>query len=127
MGDHCAAVRRVLEAGRPGEVYNIGGNCEMANIDLVRLLCAVLDQEQPRADGCSYASQIEHVRDRPGHDRRYAMNAGKILLELGWQPAETFGTGIRKTVRWYLDHACWLENVTSGAYRDWIAAHYARH
>lgn len=122
--DHCAALRRVLDAGVPGETYNIGGGQEMANIDVVELLCAILDELRPRADGVSYASQIAFVADRPGHDRRYAINAAKIERELGWRPEETFATGIRRTVAWYLDHADWVEGVTSGAYRDWIARQY---
>ena len=125
VGDHCSAIRRVLEAGRPGDTYNIGGWNEKTNLDVVRTLCAILDQEQPRADGQSYAAQIAFVQDRPGHDRRYAIDAGKTERELGWRPAETFDTGIRKTVRWYLDHQDWARNVTSGAYRDWVARQYA--
>jgi dTDP-glucose 4,6-dehydratase len=123
--DHCSAIRRVLEAGRIGETYNIGGCNEKTNIDVVRTLCAILDQESPRADGQSYAAQITFVKDRPGHDRRYAIDASKIERELGWRPAETFDTGIRKTVRWYLDHQAWVQNVTSGSYRNWIERQYA--
>jgi dTDP-glucose 4,6-dehydratase len=123
--DHCSAIRRVLEAGRVGETYNIGGCNEKTNIDVVRTLCAILDQESPRADGQSYAAQITFVKDRPGHDRRYAIDASKIERELGWRPAETFDTGIRKTVRWYLDHQAWVLNVTSGSYRNWIERQYA--
>lgn len=122
--DHCSAIRRVLEAGRIGETYNIGGASEMANIDVVRLLCAVLDEIRPRADGRSYAEQIAFVRDRPGHDRRYSIDARKIGRELGWQPAETFESGIRKTVRWYLDNPDWVDSVQSGSYRDWISTNY---
>lgn len=122
--DHCSAIRRVLEAGRPGEVYNIGGWNEKPNIEVVRTLCAVLDAESPRADGRSYAEQITFVKDRPGHDRRYAIDARKIERELGWKPSETFETGIRKTVRWYLDNAEWVRQVTSGEYRNWVATHY---
>jgi len=125
VGDHCSAIRRVLAAGRLGEVYNIGGSSEQANIDVVHTLCRILDEERPRADGKPYAEQITYVKDRPGHDRRYAIDARKITDELGWTPAETFETGIRRTVRWYLDHQPWVANVTSGAYRDWIAKHYA--
>jgi dTDP-glucose 4,6-dehydratase len=125
VGDHCAAIRRVLAAGGLGEVYNIGGSSEQANIDVVQTLCRILDEERPRADGKPYAEQITYVKDRPGHDRRYAIDARKISGELGWRPAETFETGIRRTVRWYLDHQPWVANVTSGAYRDWIATHYA--
>jgi dTDP-glucose 4,6-dehydratase len=122
--DHCAALRRVLDAGAPGETYNIGGGQEVANIDVVGLLCAILDELRPRADGISYASQIAFVADRPGHDRRYAIDAGKIERELGWRPQESFATGIRRTVAWYLAHGDWVEGVTSGAYRDWISRQY---
>ena len=125
VGDHCAAIRRVLEAGRPGEVYNIGGSSEMANIDVVHVLCGILDELRPRTDGRSYREQIAFVKDRPGHDRRYAIDARKITGELGWRPAETFASGMRRTVRWYLDHQDWVANVTSGSYRDWVAKHYA--
>ena len=122
--DHAAAIRRVLEAGRPGETYNIGGWNEQPNLEVVRTLCRILDEESPRADGRGYAEQITFVKDRPGHDRRYAIDARKIERELGWRPAETFETGIRKTVRWYLDHQDWVGEVTSGAYRDWVDRHY---
>lgn len=124
VGDHCAAIRRVLEAGRIGEVYCIGGSSEKANIDVVTTLCEILDQARPRADGASYREQITFVKDRPGHDRRYAIDAGKIRTELGWRPAETFVSGLERTVRWYLDHQDWVVDVTSGGYRDWIAKHY---
>ncbi len=126
VGNHCAALRRVLEAGAPGETYNVGGNQEMANIDVVRLLCAILDELHPRADGATYATQIAFVADRPGHDRRYAIDAGKLERELGWRPQESFAGGIRKTVAWYLAHGGWVDRVTSGAYRDWIARQYGR-
>jgi dTDP-glucose 4,6-dehydratase len=122
--DHCRAIGRVLEAGRVGEVYNVGGRSEKANLDVVRTLCAILDELSPRADGKSYREQITFVADRPGHDRRYAIDAGKIERELGWQPAETFETGLRKTVRWYLDHPDWVAHVTSGAYREWVGKQY---
>lgn len=122
--DHCAAIRRVLDAGRVGEVYNVGGWNEKANLDVVRILCAILDDLQPRADGRSYTEQIAFVADRPGHDRRYAIDAGKLERELGWKPAETFETGIEKTVRWYLEHQDWVRGVTSGAYRDWTLRQY---
>jgi dTDP-glucose 4,6-dehydratase len=125
VGDHCAAIRRVLEAGRPGDVYNIGGSSEMANIDVVHVLCGILDELQPRTDGRSYREQIAFVKDRPGHDRRYAIDARKITGELGWRPAETFSSGMRRTVEWYLDHQDWVANVTSGSYRDWVTRHYA--
>jgi dTDP-glucose 4,6-dehydratase len=123
--DHCSAIRRVLEAGRPGETYNIGGWNEKANIDVVKTLCSILDELQPRKDGKSYGQQITFVKDRPGHDRRYAIDATKIEKELGWKPAETFETGIRKTVRWYLDNQEWVRNVTTGAYREWVERQYA--
>jgi len=123
--DHCSAIRRVLEAGRVGETYNVGGWNEKPNIEIVRTICALLDDLRPRADGQSYATQITHVKDRPGHDRRYAIDARKIERELGWKPAETFETGIRKTVQWYLGHPEWVSNVQSGAYRDWVATQYA--
>lgn len=122
--DHCSAIRRVLEAGRVGETYNIGGWNEKANIEVVHTLCDILDQEQPRADGVSYRQQISFVTDRPGHDRRYAIDAGKLERELGWLPAETFESGIRKTVRWYLDNQAWVDHITSGAYRDWVSKQY---
>jgi dTDP-glucose 4,6-dehydratase len=124
VGDHCSAIRRVLEAGRVGEVYCVGGSSEMANIDVVNLLCSILDEEKPRTDGKPYASQITYVTDRPGHDRRYAINHSKITSELGWKPSESFATGLRKTVRWYLAHGEWVADVTSGAYRDWVGRHY---
>ncbi|HZR02082.1 MAG TPA: dTDP-glucose 4,6-dehydratase [Burkholderiales bacterium] len=124
--DHCAAIRRVLKAGRIGETYNVGGNAERTNLEVVRTLCDVLDEMAPRADGNSYHSQITFVPDRPGHDRRYAIDSTKLQRELGWRPTETFETGIRKTVRWYLDNADWVREVTSGAYREWIGKHYGR-
>lgn len=122
--DHCAAIRRVLEAGQLGETYNVGGWNEKANIDVVHTLCDILDEEQPRGDGKSYREQITFVKDRPGHDRRYAIDASRLERELDWKPAETFETGIRKTVRWYLDNQDWVQNVTSGAYRDWVGQQY---
>lgn len=123
--DHCSGIRRVLEAGQLGETYNIGGHNEMANIDIVKRICALLDELRPRADGQGYATQITFVKDRPGHDRRYAIDASRMQNELGWRPAETFDSGIRKTVQWYLDNAAWVENVQSGAYRDWVQKQYA--
>ncbi|MBD9503595.1 dTDP-glucose 4,6-dehydratase [Pseudomonas sp. BGr12] len=122
--DHCSAIRRVLEAGVPGETYNIGGWNEKANIDVVQTLCDILDQEHPRHDGQSYRQQIAFVKDRPGHDRRYAIDATRLERELGWKPAETFETGIRKTVRWYLENQAWVTSITSGAYSDWIGRQY---
>ena len=123
--DHCSAIRRVLEAGQLGEVYNIGGWNEKPNIDIVNTICALLDELRPRADGASYSTQISYVKDRPGHDRRYAIDASKIERDLGWKPAETFDTGIRKTVQWYLANPEWVANVQSGAYRDWVQTQYA--
>jgi dTDP-glucose 4,6-dehydratase len=123
--DHCSAIRRVLAAGRLGETYNVGGWNEKPNIEIVKTVCALLDALRPRADGQSYASQITYVKDRPGHDRRYAIDARKIERELGWKPAETFESGIRKTVQWYLDHPEWVQRVQSGAYREWVQKQYA--
>ena len=123
--DHCSAIRRVLEVGRVGEVYNVGGWNEKPNLEIVHTICALLDEFKPRADGASYATQIAFVKDRPGHDRRYAIDARKLERELGWKPAETFETGIRKTVQWYLDHPEWVARAQSGAYRDWLNTQYA--
>ena len=123
VGDHCSGIRAVLAGGRLGETYNIGGWNEMANIDIVRSVCGLLDELRPDPAG-AYARLITYVTDRPGHDRRYAIDARKIEHELGWRPAETFETGIRKTVQWYLDHADWVASVQSGAYRDWVSQHY---
>jgi dTDP-glucose 4,6-dehydratase len=123
--DHCSAIRRVLDAGRVGEIYNVGGWNEKPNIEIVRHVCALLDELRPKSDGASYLGQITYVPDRPGHDRRYAIDASKIERELGWKPAETFETGIRKTVRWYLDNAGWVARVQSGAYRQWVQTNYA--
>jgi dTDP-glucose 4,6-dehydratase len=123
--DHCEALRRILERGRVGHTYNIGGAAERTNIDVVRAVCAILDRERPRTSG-SYAQQISFVQDRPGHDRRYAIDGGKLRAELGWAPAETFETGLARTVRWYLEHSTWVEEVTSGAYRTWVDTNYAR-
>ncbi len=123
VSDHCAAIRRVLADGVPGQVYNVGGWNEMANIDVVHTLCDILDREAPKA--ASYRAQITYVTDRPGHDRRYAIDAGKLERELGWKPAETFESGIRKTVQWYLSNQAWVDNVQSGAYLTWVNKNYA--
>jgi dTDP-glucose 4,6-dehydratase len=122
--DHCSAIRRVLEGGRLGETYNVGGWNEKPNIEIVNTVCALLDEMRPRADGQSYQSQISYVKDRPGHDRRYAIDARKLEKELGWKPAETFETGIRKTVAWYLQNTEWVAHVQSGAYREWVSKQY---
>jgi dTDP-glucose 4,6-dehydratase len=122
VDDHCSGIRRVLEAGQPGEVYNIGGNSEMNNLEVVQTLCAVLDELRPAPK--PYASLIAYVKDRPGHDRRYAIDAGKIRRELGWQAAGNFAGGMRRTVSWYLAHADWTRSVTSGEYQKWVSANY---
>lgn len=122
--DHCSAIRRVLEGGKLGETYNVGGWNEKANLEVVHTICAILDELQPRADGEPYTKQITFVKDRPGHDRRYAIDARKLERELGWKPAETFESGIRKTVQWYLDNTEWVDNVMSGNYRDWLKKQY---
>jgi dTDP-glucose 4,6-dehydratase len=122
--DHCSAIMAVLAGGRPGETYNVGGWNEMTNLDVVRTICGILDELRPRADGVPYARQITFVKDRPGHDRRYAIDAHKIERELGWRPRETFASGIRKTIQWYLDHEAWVESVTSGSYRHWLTTQY---
>ena len=122
--DHCSAIRRVLEAGTVGEIYNIGGWNEKPNLDIVHIICSLLDELRPRADGKRYSEHITYVTDRPGHDRRYAIDASKIACELGWKPEETFDTGIRKTVQWYLNNPGWVANVQSGAYREWVEKNY---
>jgi dTDP-glucose 4,6-dehydratase len=126
VSDHCSAIRRVLEAGKPGETYNVGGWNEKPNIEIVKTICALLDELRPRPDGKSYREQVSYVTDRPGHDRRYAIDASKIHQQLGWKPQETFDSGIRKTVQWHLDHADWVAQVQSGAYRDWVQTNYAQ-
>jgi len=124
VSDHCDAIQTVLNKGKLGETYNIGGNNEKTNISVVQTICSILDQLKPRTDQKSYSEQITFVKDRPGHDRRYAIDASKIASELGWKPKETFETGIRKTVQWYLDHQDWVEGVVSGSYRDWVTKQY---
>jgi dTDP-glucose 4,6-dehydratase len=122
VGDHCAGIRTVLATGRLGETYNIGGNSEKTNLDVVNTLCAIMDELRPAA--APHARLIQFVKDRPGHDRRYAIDATKIRKELGWTPAENFAAGLRKTVQWYLDNAAWTENINSGAYRAWLDLNY---
>ncbi len=122
--DHCRAIERVLEAGVPGEVYNVGGWNEKKNLDVVRSICTILDELRPKGGNRVYSDQIALVKDRPGHDRRYAIDANKIERELGWRPRETFETGLRKTVNWYLENAEWVDGVTSGEYRQWVGLHY---
>ena len=122
--DHCDAIRRVLEAGAPGETYNIGGWNEKPNIDIVHTICSLLDTLSPHVDGKHYNEQITFVTDRPGHDRRYAINSNKIKRDLGWKPGETFETGIHKTVQWYLNNQSWVQNIQSGTYREWIDKNY---
>jgi len=124
VGDHCSAIREVLAKGKLGETYNIGGWNEKANIEVVKTICQILDELKPRVDGKSYAEQITFVKDRPGHDRRYAIDASKLKRELGWKPKETFDTGIKKTVQWYLDNLVWVEGVVSGSYREWLQKQY---
>jgi dTDP-glucose 4,6-dehydratase len=124
VSDHCDAIRTVLAHGKIGETYNIGGNAEMTNLSVVEHICLILDELCPKADGSSYQTQITFVRDRPGHDRRYAMNIDKIGHTLDWQPRESFQSGIRKTIQWYLDHAQWLSQVRSGEYLQWLKTHY---
>jgi dTDP-glucose 4,6-dehydratase len=121
--DHCAAIRDVLKKGRLGEVYNVGGRSEKKNIEVVQTVCAIIDELRPKSAG-RYADQIAFVKDRPGHDRRYAIDSSKIETEIGWRPSVTFESGLRQTVQWYLDHPAWVGNVKSGAYRQWIERQY---
>jgi dTDP-glucose 4,6-dehydratase len=124
VSDHCDAIQRVLSDGQVGHTYNIGGGTQRSNLDVVVALCKILDELRPRSDGKPYKEQIAFVKDRPGHDRRYAMDGAKIERELGWKPLQTFETGIRKTVQWYLDNQAWVQNVTTGAYREWVERQY---
>ncbi len=125
VGDHCEAIRTVLARGRPGETYNIGGGNELKNVDVVNTICAVLDEFRPNDLNVPHRQLITFVKDRPGHDRRYAMDTSKIESEMGWRPKETFETGIRKTVQWYLENEAWIHSVTSGSYRQWMATQYS--
>lgn len=123
--DHCEALRLVLEKGRVGEVYNIGGRCERTNIEIVNEICVLLDRVCPNSPFTPHSSLITHVKDRAGHDRRYAIDCSKIEKELGWRPKETFETGLEKTIRWYLENSEWVESVQTGSYRDWVNRHYS--
>jgi dTDP-glucose 4,6-dehydratase len=124
VDDHCRALRAILAQGRPGETYNIGGRSERANLDVVHAVCRALDAARPRPQGRPYAELVTHVKDRPGHDRRYAIDDSKIAQELGWKPQVAFDEGIAQTVRWYLENQAWVESVTSGSYREWVQRHY---
>ena len=124
--DHCEAILLVIEKGRPGEVYNIGGNCERTNLEILESLCALLDEMVPHSPHRPHFSLKEHVRDRPGHDRRYAVDCSKLTRELGWTPKESLESGLRKTIQWYMDHPQWVDSIQTGAYRDWIARHYGK-
>jgi len=124
--DHCSAIRMVLNGGRVGETYNVGGRNERNNLEVVHALCALLDELKPRADGASYAGQITFVKDRLGHDRRYAIDATKLETELGWRAAENFETGLKRTIQWYLSNQTWVDGVTSGDYKNWIDTHYGK-
>jgi len=123
--DHCDAISAILRSGRPGETYNVGGSSEKTNIEVVHTICEVLDELLPKSEFRPHKSLIKFVLDRPGHDRRYAVDATKLRRELNWQPRENFRSGIRKTGEWYLGHEEWLQSVVSGAYKEWIAKHYA--
>ena len=123
--DHCSAIRTILNKGRIGEVYNVGGWNEKTNLEVVGTLCKILDDLQPKIDKSKYSDQITFIKDRPGHDRRYAIDASKLKCELNWQPEESFDTGIFKTVEWYINHQDWVNNVMSGAYKSWVQKHYS--
>jgi dTDP-glucose 4,6-dehydratase len=123
--DHCSAIRTVLDKGKLGETYNVGGWNEKVNLDVVKTLCAILDELKPKLDGTKYETQITYVKDRPGHDRRYAIDATKLEKDLGWKPKETFETGIRKTVEWYLNNQAWVDHVVSGEYKNWVEKQYS--
>ncbi|MEM8811233.1 MAG: dTDP-glucose 4,6-dehydratase [Pseudomonadota bacterium] len=125
VADHCAALRTVLASGRIGTVYNIGGGAERTNLTVVEAVCRLLDTMQPRADSRSHRDQIRHVTDRPGHDRRYAIDSSRIEAELGWRPSESFETGLERTVAWYLSHQVWCRHITDGSYRDWLSTNYS--
>jgi dTDP-glucose 4,6-dehydratase len=123
--DHCDAISNVLEKGTPGEVYNIGGWNEKSNIEIVKIVCSILDELSPNKNKIPYEKQITYVKDRPGHDRRYAINATKIMSDLGWKPKETFESGIRKTILWYLNNQDWIHDIQSGSYMDWMQQNYS--
>ena len=125
MKDHCSAIYEVLNKGKIGETYNVGGWNEKTNLEVVETLCDILDKLKPKADGSKYENQITYIKDRPGHDRRYAIDASKLERVLGWKPKETFETGLRKTVLWYLEHQDWVDHVLSGEYRSWIKKQYS--
>ncbi len=124
--DHCAAIQLVLKNGEPGETYNVGGNYEMANIDVVTMICGILDELHPHSPVTPHSRLITYIKDRPGHDRRYALDTTKISRHLGWRPREKFETGLCKTIEWYLANTRWVDQVVSGGYKDWISLHYEK-